>query len=96
MELFFDIETELFEIGQFRHSTVCKQKTILLLNWIEIGLFRHSTVCKQKTVLLLNWIVLNTTIYMYKNGFGMNNQQRLTCHKTKPNRRYIRKVMIQI
>ena len=29
MELFFDIETDLFNIELFRHLTVCKQKLYL-------------------------------------------------------------------
>ena len=33
---------------------------------------------------MLNWIVWNKTVYMYKNGFGINNLQLLICHKTKP------------
>ena len=37
---------------------------------------------------MLNCIVLNRTDYLHKNGFGVNNLQRLICHKTqqtKPN-----------
>ena len=37
-------------------------------------------------VLMLNWIVWNRTVYMYKNGFGINNLLWLMCHKTKPNK----------
>ena len=36
-------------------------------------------------VLLLNWIVWNRTVYMSKNGFGINDLQWLMCHKAKPN-----------
>ena len=36
-----------------------------------------------KSALMLNWIVWNRTVYMYKNGFGINNLQGLMCHKTK-------------
>ena len=32
----------------------------------------------------LHWIVWNRTVYMYKNGFGIDNLQWLMCHKTKP------------
>ena len=35
---------------------------------------------------MLDWIVWNRTVYMYKNEFGINNQQFSMCHKTKPNR----------
>ena len=35
-------------------------------------------------VLWLNWIVWNRTVYMYKNGFGINDLQWLICHETKP------------
>ena len=49
----------------------------------EIKLFLHLTVCKQKTVFMLNWFVWNKTVYMYKNGFGIEHW--LICHKTKPN-----------
>ena len=35
-------------------------------------------------VLILNWTVWNRTVYMYENGFGINNLQWLICHKTKP------------
>ena len=59
---------------------------VLMLNWIVWReLFLHLTVCKQKTVLMLNWIIWNGTVYMYKNGFCLNNLQLLICHKTKPN-----------
>ena len=37
---------------------------------------------------MLNWTVLNRTDYLHKNGFGINNLQKLICHKTqqtKPN-----------
>ena len=50
----------------------------------EIQLFWHLTECKQKTILILNWIVWNRTVYVYKNGFGINNLQWLMCHQTKP------------
>ena len=33
------------------------------------------------SVLILNWIVLNTTIYLYQNGFGKG-----WCHKTQINK----------
>ena len=33
---------------------------------------------------MLNWIVWNVTDYLHKNGFGLNNLQRLICHKTQP------------
>ena len=32
---------------------------------------------------MLNWIVLNRTDYLHKNGFGINNLQRLIVHKTQ-------------
>ena len=34
-------------------------------------------------VLMLNWIIFNKTDYLHKNGFGVNNLQRLIYHKTK-------------
>ena len=34
---------------------------------------------------MLNWIVCDRTDYLHKNGFGVNNQQSLLCHETKPN-----------
>ena len=37
------------------------------------------------SILILNWIVWNRTVYMYKNGFGIYNLQRLICHRIKPN-----------
>ena len=40
-------------------------------------------------VLMLNWIVWNRTVYMYKNGFGINNPQWLMYHQTKPNRLFL-------
>ena len=30
-------------------------------------------------------MVWNKTVYMYKNGFGLNNLEWLMCHKTKQN-----------
>ena len=33
---------------------------------------------------MLNWIIWNRTIYIYKNGYDINNLQ-LMCHKTKQN-----------
>ena len=36
-------------------------------------------------VLILNWIVWNRTVYMYKNGFGINSPWWLMWHKTNPN-----------
>ena len=36
-------------------------------------------------VLMLNLIVWNGTVYMYKNGFGVNDRKWLMCHNTKPN-----------
>ena len=56
MELFFDIETvylyltALFEIELFWYLTVCKQKTILILNWIAW----NRTVNMYKMDLALN------------------------------------------
>ena len=35
---------------------------------------------------MLNWIVWNRTVYMHKNGFGINDLQWLMCQKTKPNK----------
>ena len=32
---------------------------------------------------MLNWIVQNKTDYLHKNGFGINNLQRLICHKNQ-------------
>ena len=32
---------------------------------------------------MLKWIVLNRTDYLHKNRFGVNNLQRLICHKTQ-------------
>ena len=32
---------------------------------------------------MLNWIVWNRTDYLHKNGFGVNNLQRLILHKTQ-------------
>ena len=51
----------------------------------EIELFWHLTMYKQKTILIQNLIVWNRIVYMYKNGFGINNLQWLMCQKTKPN-----------
>ena len=36
-------------------------------------------------VLMLKRMVWNRTVYMHKNGFGINKLQWLMCHKTKPN-----------
>ena len=47
---------------------------ILSMDQIELNL-----------VITLNWIVWNRMIYMYKNGFGINNLQWLIWHKTNPN-----------
>ena len=53
-----------------------------MLSWIV----RNRTVfCHWNCVLMPNWIAWNGTLYMYKNGFGINNLQWLMCHKTKPN-----------
>ena len=41
---------------------------------------------KKKAILILNWIVWNRTVYMYKNGFGINSLQWWMCYKTKPNK----------
>ena len=41
-------------------------------------------------ILMLNRIIWNRTVYMYKNGFGSNNLQRLMCYKTKPNQTKLR------
>ena len=35
---------------------------------------------------MLNWIVWNRTVYLNKNVFGINNLQRLICHKTQSNK----------
>ena len=35
---------------------------------------------------MLNWIVWNRTVYMYKNGFGVNNIQWLNYHKPNQTR----------
>ena len=51
----------------------------------EIELFWHLNVHKQKTMLILNWIFWSRTVYIYKNGFGINDLHGLICHKTKPN-----------
>ncbi len=32
---------------------------------------------------MLNWIVWNRTDYLYKNGFALNNLERLICYKTQ-------------
>ena len=48
----FVCQTELFEIEQFWHSSVCKLKTILILNWI----------LWNKTV-WLNWIAWNRNVF---------------------------------
>ena len=36
-------------------------------------------------VLMPNWFVWDRDVSMNKNGFGIDNQQWLICHKTKPN-----------
>ena len=41
-----------------------------------------TTTYWQMIAILIVW---NRTVYMYKNGFGINNLQCLMCHKTKPN-----------
>ena len=36
-------------------------------------------------------------VYMYKNGFGINNLQWLMCHETKPNQTKIKaKICIKV
>ena len=58
---------------------------VILLVWIQS--FPSS---RKKTILMLNWIVWKITVYMYKNGFGINNLQLLIYHKpnqTEPNQR---------
>ena len=34
---------------------------------------------------MLNWIIWRRTVYMFKNGVGINNAPWLMCHKTKLN-----------
>ena len=51
-----------------------------LIELFEIELFFYIEI-----VLMLNWIVWNRTVYIDKNGFGINNLQWLMCHQTKPN-----------
>ena len=50
-----------------------------MLSWIAW----NRTVLTFKLRIKLNWVVWNRSVYMYKNGFGINNQQWLMCHKTK-------------
>ncbi len=37
---------------------------------------------------MLKWIVGNRIVNMYKNRFGINDQQWLMCNKTKPNQHF--------
>ena len=62
-------KTELFKIGLFFDiENVYFSKT---------ELFEMEPSFDIETVLMLNWIVWNRTVYMYKNGFGIDNLQWL-------------------
>ena len=43
----------------------------------------NGTVFDIETVLRLNWIVWNKTDFCIKIDLGLNNLQRLICHKTQ-------------
>ena len=63
---------------------------VLMLSWtawnrtvLDIEPVYLELLCKQKTILILNRIVWNRTVYMYKNGFDINNLQWSMCYQTK-------------
>ena len=49
-----------------------------------------------ETVLMQNWIVWSRIVYMYKNGFNINNLQWLMCHNTKPNQTKPKKPLFEM
>ena len=75
---------------------ICRHKMSIMFNeicineemlpkYIYIYIIIWEHLISAKTNDILNWIVWNSAIYMYKNGFGINDLQWLMCHKTKPN-----------
>ena len=66
---------------------------VLMLNWIawnrtvltfNLRTYAKLNCLKWNCFCMITWIVWNRAVYMYKNGFGINNLQWLMCHKTKP------------
>ena len=56
--------------------------SVLMQNWI---VWNKTVFWHWNCLLMQNWIVWNRNVYTNKNGFNLNNQQWLMCHKTKPN-----------
>ena len=64
------------------NKTVLDIETVYLC---YIELFEIEHFLHWNCVLILNWNFRNRNVYMYKDGFDINDQQWLICHKTKPN-----------
>ena len=60
----------------------------LLAGPVWPGVVAPDSVISRGQIELNCVVMLNRTVYMHKNGFGINNLQWLMCHKTKPNHKF--------